>query len=124
MAIFTKKPENESEVQYKTEAGSSGSAALVVKIPTVLVQPRISEKSGHLSAMNKYVFIISKDANKVEVKKAVESFYKVKVTQVNVVNNQGKARTFGKTKGRTQAFKKAIVTLKKGDKIEGLTDVV
>ena len=124
MAIFSKKPENESEVQYKTEGSSSGSAAATLKIPTVLVQPRISEKSGHLAAMNKYVFIISKDANKVEVKKAVESFYKVKVVQVNVVNNQGKARTFGKTKGRTQAFKKAIVTLKKGDKIEGLTDTV
>ena len=120
MAILGKKPENESEVQYKTAAGSSAS----VTIPSVLVQPRISEKSGHLAAMNKYVFIVKKGANKVEVKKAVESFYKVKVVQVNVVNNQSKAKNFGKTPGRTSAFKKAIVTLKKGDKIAGLTDVV
>ena len=75
-------------------------------------------------SMNKYTFKVLKATNKVEVKKAVESFYKVKVIQVNMVNNQGKARTFGRTSGRTQAFKKAIVTLKKGDKIEGLTDVV
>jgi large subunit ribosomal protein L23 len=124
MAIFTKKPENESEVQYKTETPSSGSAPKAVQVPTILVQPRISEKSGHLASINKYVFKVKTGANKVEVKKAVESFYKVKVIQVNIVTNQGKARNFGRTKGMTQAFKKAIVTLKKGDKIEGLTDAV
>jgi len=125
MALFTKKPEDDSAVQYQTTSTSAGSSAVpAVKIPTNLIQPRISEKSGHLVKLNKYVFKITNGTNKVEVKKAVESAYKVHVTQVNIVNNQGKSRTFGRTSGRTQAFKKAIVTLRPGDKIEGLTDVV
>ncbi len=122
MAILKSKTEEKKEKAAVAEASSS--SAPEIRIPTVLIQPRISEKSGHLSALNKYVFKVLKASNKVEVKKAVEAFYKVKVVQVNMINNKGKVRTFGKTKGKTQAFKKAIVTLRKGDKIEGLTDVV
>ncbi|MDR3643134.1 MAG: 50S ribosomal protein L23 [Candidatus Doudnabacteria bacterium] len=95
-----------------------------MRIPTVLIQPRVSEKAGHLAGQNKYVFKIATLANKVEVKKAVENFYKVHVTQVNIIRNQGKNRTYGRTSGRTSDFKKAIVTLKKGDKIEGMTETV
>ena len=125
MAIFSKKPETDSKTEYKTDEKSATSGSVPdLKIPTILIQPRISEKAGSLAQMNKYVFLVAKAANKVEVKKAVEAAYKVKVTQVNVVNNHGKKRNFGRTKGVTADFKKAIVTLKKGDKIEGLTDVV
>jgi large subunit ribosomal protein L23 len=127
MAIFSKKPEaQDDKVQYKADDKSSATVANVpdLKIPTILIQPRISEKAGAMAQMNKYVFLVAKDANKVEVKKAVEAAYKVKVTQVNVINNHGKKRNFGRTKGVTADFKKAIVTLKAGDKIEGLTDVV
>ena len=120
MAIFSQK-EQKDETKFETQ---SSAKTPTVRIPTVLVQPRISEKAGHLAALNKYVFKVGKSANKVEVKKAVEAAYKVKVTQVNMVTNLGKKRNFGRTAGRTSAFKKAIVTLKKGDKIEGLTDVV
>ncbi|MBI5529939.1 MAG: 50S ribosomal protein L23 [Candidatus Doudnabacteria bacterium] len=95
-----------------------------MRIPSVLVSPRISEKAGHLVKLNKYVFKVGMGANKVEVKKAVEDAYKVKVLQVNMVINRGKQRNFGQRSGRTSSFKKAIVTLKKGDKIEGLTDVI
>lgn len=126
MAIFGKKPETTEEVQYQktSDAVKTGSGAPTIKIPSVLVQPRISEKAGHLVQLNKYVFKVKPSANKVEVKKAVEAAYKVRVTQVNMVSNQGKNRNFGNRAGRTSSFKKAIVTLKKGDKIEGLTDVV
>ncbi len=123
MAIFSKKPEDESGAKYQVTGSGSG-APVLAKVPTVLIQPRISEKSGKLAAMNKYVFVVRQNANKVEVKKAVESTYKVHVTQVNVVNNSGKAGNFGRTAGRRSGFKKAIVTLKTGDKIEGLIDVV
>lgn len=116
MAIFSEKSDK------KTENLSSSVPA--VKIPAVLVQPRVSEKAGHLASLNKYVFKVLKSANKVEVKKAVESAYKVKVVAVNMVLNKGKHRNFGRTSGRTSDFKKAIVTLKQGDKIEGLTDVI
>jgi len=125
MAIFSKKPESQDQaVQYSTASSAGGSSAPTLKIPTVLIQPRISEKAGHLSTLNKYVFKVQTGANKVEVKKAVEAAYKVKVTQVNIIRNEGKARNFGNRAGRAQAFKKAIVTLRAGDKIAGLTDVV
>lgn len=125
MAIFSKKPEDQAETKYEKTSETPKSAAIpTVKIPTVLVQPRISEKAGHLAAINKYVFKVKREANKVEVKKAVEAAYKVRVVQVNMINNLGKKRTFGRATGTTSGFKKAIVTLRKGDSIQGLTDVV
>ena len=125
MAIFGKKPEAKEEIQYQKASDSVKPAQTSsIKIPSVLIQPRISEKAGHLAELNKYVFKVKLDANKVEVKKAVEAAYKVRVTQVNMVRVQGKNRNFANRTGRTSAFKKAIVTLKEGDKIEGLTDVV
>ena len=118
MAILGKKTE-----EKKAQAGEV-SAAAYTNVPSVLVQPRISEKAGRLASMNKYVFKVKTEANKVEVKKAVEKTYKVKVVQVNMISNKGKHRNFAQRAGKTTAFKKAIVTLKQGDKIEGLTDVI
>ena len=123
MAIFGTKTEEQKE--EKTEqAAPAASSATMVKVPSILIMPRVSEKAGHLAGISKYVFKVKKDANKVEVKKAVEAAYKVKVIQVNIINNKGKGRNFGQISGKTSGFKKAIVTLKTGDKIEGLTDVV
>ena len=125
MALFFKKKEEVPDTQYQVSSDAPKSGNVVVpKIPIVLIQPRISEKAGHLVKLNKYVFKVAIGANKVEVKKAVEGAYKVKVTQVNIVRNLGKHRNFGNRSGRTQAFKKAIVTLRTGDSIAGLTDVV
>ena len=129
MAFFSRKKEEKLEVKAekkqedKPEAVASTSSDVSLSLPQVLVQPRISEKAGLLARLNKYVFIVKKKTNKVEVKKAVESKYKVKVVQVNAVNTKGKTKTFGRTIGTTSAFKKAIVTLRKGDSIKGLTDV-
>ena len=117
MAIFGSTTEEKKE-QSETKANKTAA------VPTVLVMPRISEKAGRLAQSNKYVFKVKNSANKVEVKKAIESTYKVTVTQVNIVNNKGKTRNFGRTVGKTSAIKKAIVTLKLGDKIDGLMDVV
>lgn len=109
----------------KTEAKTTESQKdVVVKMPQILLQPRISEKAGHLTSLNKYVFNVLKKANKVEIKKAVERMYKVRVVRVNVVNNQGKFKTSGRRVGRTSDFRKAIVTLKQGDKIEGVSEIV
>lgn len=116
MALF-----NKQEEIKKTE--TSGSKA-DLKMPQILLQPRISEKASRLTAQNKYVFNVLKKANKVEIKKAVERMYKVKVVNVNIVNNRGKTKTSGRIVGRTSGFKKAVVTLKKGDKIEGVTEIV
>lgn len=132
MALFSKKSDDQKDDQKKETSAldavssdtSKSDKVPELKIPAVLLQPRISEKAGKLVSLNKYVFAVLKSANKVEVKKAVEKHYKVRVVQVNMVNTQGKLKNFGRIAGKTSGFKKAIVTLKKGDTIKGLTDVV
>jgi large subunit ribosomal protein L23 len=84
----------------------------------VLRRPLITEKSTALQAQNKYAFEIADGANKPMVKQAVEKAFKVSVTGVNVVTMQGKTRHVGRREVHTNNWKKAIVTLKPGDKIE------
>ena len=82
-----------------------------------LKSPLISEKAVILAEKNKYVFIVSRKANKPEIKKAIESIFKVKVDKVNVLNWKGKPRIVKGIQGRVKGFKKAIVSLKEGEKI-------
>lgn len=82
----------------------------------ILVGPRVSEKSAKLAGMNKFVFKVKPSANKLQIKKALEAFYGVKIASVNVVRNEGKGRTYGGRVGKTSDFKKAIVTLTKDSK--------
>jgi len=84
----------------------------------VLRRPVITEKNSVLMDQNKYVFEVRKDANKAQVKAAVEKAFSVTVTAVNVVTVPAKPKGFGRMKGTKSAWKKAIVTLKPGDKIE------
>ena len=83
-----------------------------------LIKPMVSEKSSFLSAEGKYVFIVHPDANKIEIKKAVQMAYNVRVNDVNVINTRGKQVRFGRVRGRTKDWRKAIVTLEQGEKIE------
>ena len=84
----------------------------------VLRRPLITEKSTALQAQNKYAFEVADGANKPMVKQAVEKAFKVTVTGVNVVTMQSKTRRVGRRQVQTSPWKKAIVTLKTGDKIE------
>jgi large subunit ribosomal protein L23 len=84
----------------------------------VLRRPLVTEKNTILQAQNKYVFEVAKEATKPQIKQAVEKAFKVKVTTVNVVNVSGKTRRVGRRIVRTPSWKKAIVTLRPGDKIE------
>ncbi len=85
----------------------------------VLRRPIVTEKStGLKEAQNKYVFEVDKRANKVQVKEAVEKIFKVRVVSVNMITVPSKPRGFGRLKGRKPSWKKAIVTLREGDKIE------
>lgn len=84
----------------------------------ILKEPRISEKTTVLSDENKYVFKIYPRANKVEAKKAIEDVYGIKVKNINVINVHRKRRVLRGIKGFKPGYKKAIVTLKKGEKIE------
>lgn len=84
----------------------------------VLVKPLITEKATDLSASNKYVFVITQAANKIEVAKAVQVVYGVKPVSINIISMKGKVVTRGRTRGRRKDWKKAIVTLKKGESIK------
>ncbi|MBI1819193.1 MAG: 50S ribosomal protein L23 [Nitrospirae bacterium] len=90
----------------------------------IIVKPLLTEKSNQLrETRNQVAFKVRKDANKIEIKKAVEDALKVKVASVNVMRVQGKIKRLGKFEGKTSDWKKAIVTLKPGEKIsifEGL----
>lgn len=83
-----------------------------------LRQPLVSEKSMQMMDENKYCFRVHPDANKNEIKKAVEEIFKVKVVAVNTLNRLGKTRRLGRYEGRKESWKKAIVTLREGDTIE------
>ena len=77
-----------------------------------------TEKGVVLSAENKYFFSVRKDANKIQIKKAVEEIYKVKVASVNTQLNPGKMKRVRHQIGKTPDLKKAVVTLKDGQKID------
>jgi large subunit ribosomal protein L23 len=77
-----------------------------------------TEKGSGLLVQNKYVFDVIRDANKIDVKRAVEELYKVSVDSVNMMNVRGKKRRVRYREGMTTSWKKAIVTLKPDNKIE------
>ena len=94
----------------------------------IIKKPVITEKMTAISEkLNKYAFIVDKNANKIEIKKAVEKLYDVKVEAVNTMNYDGKKKSrytkAGVISGRRPAFKKAIVTLKEGDTIDFFSNI-
>jgi len=91
-----------------------------MKGPQDIIQaPLISEKGTMLTeSANQVLFKVRPSANKIEVKQAVETLFKVKVVQVRMARYLGKMRRIGKNMGRRSAWKKAFVTLKDGDKID------
>ena len=84
----------------------------------IIIRPIISEHSYDLMEDNKYTFEVHKDANKIEIAKAIEAIFDVKVTKVNTLNVKPKPKRMRYQEGKTRSWKKAIVTLKEGDTIE------
>ena len=84
----------------------------------IIIRPIVTEKSSSLMEMNKYTFEVARDANKIEIAQAVEAIFNVKVTKVNTINVKAKPKRMGYHKGFTRTWKKAMVTLADGDKIE------
>ena len=84
----------------------------------ILVRPLITERTTQLMAEGKYVFVVAKAANKIEIAKAVAEVFKVKVAKVNTVNVTGKKKRMGRTEGKRPDYKKAIVRLAPGETIE------
>ena len=77
-----------------------------------------TEKGANLMPLNKYLFWVAKDSNKIEIKKAVEDIYKTKVDGVNTIMMRGKSKRVRYAVGKTPDWKKAVVTLKEGNKID------
>jgi large subunit ribosomal protein L23 len=85
----------------------------------IISKPLISEKSTNMrTSENKYVFRVDKNANKLEIKRAIEGLFKVKVEDVATMIMHGKPKRLGRFEGRRSDWKKAIVKLKKGETIE------
>lgn len=86
------------------------------KAQDIILAPVITEKSMYGVAEKKYTFRVAKDANKIEIAKAVEELFSVKVAKVNTVSVKGRFKRMGRTAGYRPDWKKAIVTLTEGSK--------
>jgi large subunit ribosomal protein L23 len=88
----------------------------------IILKPVVSEKTVfQQSKLNQYTFVVNKDANKVQIAEAIETLFKVKVDRVNTINCRGKDRRMrSRITGNESAWKKAIVKLADGQKIEGV----
>ena len=84
----------------------------------ILVRPVVSEKSYGLLDEGKYTFVVAPDANKTQIRQAIEAVFSVKVTGVNTVNRAGKRRRTRQGWGKRADTKRAIVTLAEGDRID------
>ena len=98
-----------------------------MNLDRIILGPILTEKGAYLTeSQNKYFFEVGKGANKIEIRKAIESKFGVKVNKVAVINNKGKSKSMSvkssgktiRTQGKRAGMKKAIVTLKEGNEID------
>ena len=88
-----------------------------------IISPLLTEKSTNLSSQNKIVFKVQKNANKKSIKTNVEKIFKVNVIKINIINKQNRSKLTRGRKVKISGFKKAIVTLKKGQSIDLTTGI-
>ena len=88
-----------------------------------ILTPMVTEKSTNLSEQNKIVFKVPFKANKVNLKKNIETIFKVNVTKINIINKQNRTKIAKGKKVKVQGYKKAIITLKKGQSIDLTTGI-
>lgn len=135
-AKSVKEIKQESEVKYEQKLTPEGKLVNVAKKEKreikrikpkkedtgqawhVLMTPLYTEKMTALGVLNQYAFAVSPQTNKIEVRKAVKKVYGVDPIKVNIMNIRGREVKYGKTEGRTKRWKKAIITLAAGQKIE------
>ena len=85
---------------------------------SIIIRPIVSERSYDLMEQNKYTFEVARDANKYQIKDAIEELFSVKVDRVNTINVKPKKKRVRYVAGHTRQWKKAVVTLKEGETIE------
>jgi large subunit ribosomal protein L23 len=88
-----------------------------LKHEEIILRPIVTERTMQQQALGKYTFQVHPKANKIQIRKAIEHLFKVRVVKVNTLKVRGKVRRFRHTIGKTSDWKKVIVTLKPGDKI-------
>lgn len=117
------KPEKLKEKKPVSSGQAGAKGGKVIKKDTglasrILKEPHLTERTTDLSEQRKYVFKVITKTNKIEIKKAIEGLYGVEVTKVNIVNIPSKTRQYKRIKGTRPGYKKAVVTLKPGEKID------
>jgi len=126
MKIFNKKndekdvasEESMKDLYSETASSSKDKSVKASAIAyRVLIKPMVTEKATNLSAENQYVFMVSNGANKIDVAKAIHEVYGIKPASVNMIKVKGKKVRRGKVTGKRKDFKKALVSLKKGESI-------
>lgn len=110
--IKPQKPKKISKTARLPKLGTGGQAYKVLK------GPHVTEKATDLSQKNLYVFKVFPEVNKLEIKKAVEGLYGVNVVSVKIINVPSRKRRLGRIEGERQGYKKAIVRIAEGQKIE------
>ena len=88
-----------------------------------ILSPMVTEKSTNMSEQNKIVFKVPTGANKMNLKKNIEKIFKVNVTKINIINKQNRTKVTRGKKVKVSGFKKAIITLKKGQSIDLTTGI-
>ncbi len=118
----TEKKDSKKDSKKKGKTVSKAKKVVREKIPVhhfeIIRKPHISEKAFNLESKGKYVFVVSPSANKVEIRKAVQNLYGVVVKSVNIVKVPSKPKRFRGVAGTKSGYKKAIITLAKGSKID------
>ncbi len=122
MAIFgigKNKETKPAKAKAPKAVKATKSSATVEARKDVVIRPHITEKAG-IAAESKgmYTFEVTRDANKATIMKAIEAMYNVSPVKVNIINRQSRSVVIRGRKGKIAGFKKALVFLKKGDKIE------
>lgn len=112
-----KKVEKKAEAEKAVNQDKSNKAFSQIAA-RILKAPHVTEKAMSLGRENKYIFKVTPNANKPEIKKAIQELYGVRVKDVNIINIPRKKRRLGRSEGFKSGFKKAVVTLKQGEKIE------
>ncbi|MCX6781507.1 MAG: 50S ribosomal protein L23 [Candidatus Magasanikbacteria bacterium] len=121
MGLLNRKKKEEKPVEppekFEAPAEIQKGSASSVSSSRVIVKPLVTEKAAVAQSLNKYAFIVRREATKEQIKKAVNDIYGVMPVSVNVIHVEGKARRYGQYTGRRGDFKKAFVTLPKGKTI-------
>lgn len=123
MAFFNKASKKEKEKEVQVPRVASGEGKIGVSrdqkdVVGILLRPHVTEKTAAVAQTRTYVFAVGDDANKAQIKKAVESRYGVSVTNVRVLNTDGKQVRRGRQIGWRKGVKKAYATIAEGQQIE------